>query len=229
MGIHKTVHSAQPTVFTQAEQFSTIALELFGAVPPGWPRGHAICNWVHAKRHTRISQSPSNENSLDVFTERLESAAIFSMCGRHVRFRTFQAVTRRDMISGCRASCLRGLLVPATESLLQCFALRSCQLAWSVVHNAGIIVCPHGRFLGILLVLGDCLAVGKPPTIYNFPASTNKQRSLTDHEVGRYSRICDGFRLWFRGRQRAPSRAVRQAEERRRKADPQQNSSIDLG
>jgi CRP-like cAMP-binding protein len=41
------------------------------------------------------------------------------------------------------------------------------------------------------------LGRGEPQTVYNFPVSTNKQGSFTDHEVGRYSRIRDGFRFWF--------------------------------
>ena len=35
--------------YCEVDRFSTIALELFGAVPPGWSRVQAVCDWVHSR------------------------------------------------------------------------------------------------------------------------------------------------------------------------------------
>ena len=36
-----------PSRFCESDQFLNMAWELFGAVPPGWPRVEAICNFAH--------------------------------------------------------------------------------------------------------------------------------------------------------------------------------------
>jgi len=46
-------HEALPYLYNsrycEVDRFSTIALELFGAVPPGWSRVQAVCDWVHTR------------------------------------------------------------------------------------------------------------------------------------------------------------------------------------
>src|SRR5204863_4569269 len=33
--------------YCEVDRLSELAWQLFADVPPGWPRVHAICNWVH--------------------------------------------------------------------------------------------------------------------------------------------------------------------------------------
>ncbi len=56
--------------YCEVDRFSTIALELFGAVPPGWSRVQAVCDWVHAKVSFGYQYARPTKTALDVFTER---------------------------------------------------------------------------------------------------------------------------------------------------------------
>lgn len=56
--------------YCEVDRFSVIALELFGAVPPGWPRVQAICDWVHSKVSFGYQHARPTKTALDVFTER---------------------------------------------------------------------------------------------------------------------------------------------------------------
>jgi len=57
--------------YCEVDRFSTIALELFGQVEPGWGRVQAICNWVHSKVMFNYQQARPTKTALDVFTERV--------------------------------------------------------------------------------------------------------------------------------------------------------------
>ncbi len=57
--------------YCEVDRFSTIALELFGHVPPGWSRVQAICDWVHNKVAFNYQQARPSKTALDVFTERV--------------------------------------------------------------------------------------------------------------------------------------------------------------
>jgi transglutaminase-like putative cysteine protease len=57
--------------YCEVDRFSTIALELFGAVPRGWSRVQAVCDWVHTKVTFGYPYARPTKTALDVFTERL--------------------------------------------------------------------------------------------------------------------------------------------------------------
>ena len=57
--------------YCEVDRFSTIALELFGNVQPGWGRVQAICNWVHNKVAFNYQHARPTKTALDVFTERV--------------------------------------------------------------------------------------------------------------------------------------------------------------
>jgi transglutaminase-like putative cysteine protease len=56
--------------YCEVDRFSMIALELFGAVPPGWSRVQAICDWVHTKVSFGYQYARPTKSALDVYTER---------------------------------------------------------------------------------------------------------------------------------------------------------------
>ena len=56
--------------YCEVDRFSTIALELFGAVPPGWSRVQAVCDWVHTRVIFGYQYARPTKTALDVFTER---------------------------------------------------------------------------------------------------------------------------------------------------------------
>jgi transglutaminase-like putative cysteine protease len=56
--------------YCEVDRFSTIALELFGAVPPGWSRVQAVCDWVHTRVTFGYQHARPTKTALDVFTER---------------------------------------------------------------------------------------------------------------------------------------------------------------
>lgn len=56
--------------YCEVDRFSMIALELFGATPPGWARVQAICNWIQTKVSFGYQHARPTKTALDVFTER---------------------------------------------------------------------------------------------------------------------------------------------------------------
>jgi transglutaminase-like putative cysteine protease len=56
--------------YCEVDRFSTIALELFGAVSPGWSRVQAVCDWVHTRVTFGYQYARPTKTALDVFTER---------------------------------------------------------------------------------------------------------------------------------------------------------------
>jgi transglutaminase-like putative cysteine protease len=95
--------------YCEVDRFSTIALELFGAVPRGWSRVQAVCDWVHTKVTFGYPYARPTKTALDVFTER------FGVC------RDFQHLA----VTLCRAlniparyatGYLGDIAVPATPS-----------------------------------------------------------------------------------------------------------------
>ena len=57
--------------YCEVDRFSTIALELFGHILPGWDRVQAVCNWVNNKVTFNYQQARPTKTALDVFTERV--------------------------------------------------------------------------------------------------------------------------------------------------------------
>jgi len=56
--------------YCEVDRFSTIALELFAGVAPGWARVQAICDWIHTKVSFGYQHARPTKTALDVFTER---------------------------------------------------------------------------------------------------------------------------------------------------------------
>ena len=56
--------------YCEVDRFSVIALELFGAVPAGWQRVQAICDWVHSRVSFGYQHARPTKTALDVYTER---------------------------------------------------------------------------------------------------------------------------------------------------------------
>jgi transglutaminase-like putative cysteine protease len=56
--------------YCEVDRLSTIALELFGAVPPGWSRVQAICDWIHTRVSFGYQYARPTKTALDVYTER---------------------------------------------------------------------------------------------------------------------------------------------------------------
>ena len=57
--------------YCEVDRFSTIALELFGGVPPGWSRVQAVCDWVHSRVVFGYHHARPTKTAMDVFTERV--------------------------------------------------------------------------------------------------------------------------------------------------------------
>jgi transglutaminase-like putative cysteine protease len=57
--------------FCEVDLLAAAAGELFGAVPRGWARVQAICDWVQSKVTFSYAQARSTRTALDVFTERV--------------------------------------------------------------------------------------------------------------------------------------------------------------
>jgi transglutaminase-like putative cysteine protease len=56
--------------YCEVDRFSTIALELFGALPQGWSRVQAICDWIYTRVRFDPQTARPTKTALDVFTER---------------------------------------------------------------------------------------------------------------------------------------------------------------
>jgi transglutaminase-like putative cysteine protease len=56
--------------YCEVDRSSIIALELFGAVPPGWSRVQAICDWIHSRVNFGYQYARPTKTALDVYTER---------------------------------------------------------------------------------------------------------------------------------------------------------------
>jgi transglutaminase-like putative cysteine protease len=67
---HEALRYLYNSRYCEVDRFSTIALELFGAVPPGWSRVQAVCDWVHTRVTFGYQYARPTKTALDVFTER---------------------------------------------------------------------------------------------------------------------------------------------------------------
>jgi transglutaminase-like putative cysteine protease len=67
---HETLRYLLNSRYCEVDRFSAIALELFGATPPGWSRVQAVCDWVHSRVVFGYQYARPTKSALDVFTER---------------------------------------------------------------------------------------------------------------------------------------------------------------
>jgi transglutaminase-like putative cysteine protease len=56
--------------YCEVDRLSAIALDLFGHLPKGWSRVHAVCTWVHDKVTFGYQFARPTKTAVDVFTER---------------------------------------------------------------------------------------------------------------------------------------------------------------
>ena len=68
---HDTLRYLLNSRYCEVDRLSNIAVELFGALPPGWSRVQAVCDWVHTKVEFGYQHARSSKTALDVFTERV--------------------------------------------------------------------------------------------------------------------------------------------------------------
>jgi transglutaminase-like putative cysteine protease len=57
--------------YCEVDRFSSIAVELFGHLQPGWSRVQAICGWVHSHVAFNYQMARPTKTALDVYTERV--------------------------------------------------------------------------------------------------------------------------------------------------------------
>ncbi len=67
---HDVVRYLYNSRYCEVDRFSIIALELFGAVAPGWSRVQAICGWIHSRVSFGYQYARPTKTALDVYTER---------------------------------------------------------------------------------------------------------------------------------------------------------------
>jgi len=68
---HETLIYLLNSRYCEVDRLSNVAMELFGATPPGWGRVQAICNWVNAKVSFGYQHARPTRTALDVFTDRV--------------------------------------------------------------------------------------------------------------------------------------------------------------
>ena len=67
---HEVLRYLYSSRYCEVDRFSTIALELFGAVPPGFSRVQAVCDWIHTRVVFGYQHARPTKTALDVYTER---------------------------------------------------------------------------------------------------------------------------------------------------------------
>jgi transglutaminase-like putative cysteine protease len=67
---HEALRYLYSSRYCEVDRFSTIALELFGAVPPGYSRVQAVCDWIHTRVVFGYQHARPTKTALDVYTER---------------------------------------------------------------------------------------------------------------------------------------------------------------
>jgi transglutaminase-like putative cysteine protease len=67
---HEVLHYLYNSRYCEVDRFSMIAVELFGALPRGWSRVQAVCDWVNSKVSFGYQYARPTKSALDVYTER---------------------------------------------------------------------------------------------------------------------------------------------------------------
>ena len=67
---HEVLRYLYNSRYCEVDRFATIAVDLFGAVPRGWPRVQAVCDWVHAGVAFGYRHARPTKTAFDTFTER---------------------------------------------------------------------------------------------------------------------------------------------------------------
>ena len=67
----ETLRFLMASRFCEVDLLSPLAVELFGAMPRGWSRVQAICDWIHSRVTFSYPHARPTRTALDVFTERI--------------------------------------------------------------------------------------------------------------------------------------------------------------
>jgi transglutaminase-like putative cysteine protease len=67
----ETLRFLMASRFCEVDLLSPLAVELFGALPRGWSRVQAICDWIHSRVTFSYPHARPTRTALDVFTERV--------------------------------------------------------------------------------------------------------------------------------------------------------------
>jgi transglutaminase-like putative cysteine protease len=68
---HETLTFLLSSRYCEVDRLSTVALDLFGRIAPGWGRVQAVCDWVNSKVAFSYHHARPTKTALDVFTERV--------------------------------------------------------------------------------------------------------------------------------------------------------------
>ncbi len=66
----ETLVFSLPSRFCPSDELANVAGNMFGALPPGWSRVQAICDWVHDNIQFGYSMTHSTKTAADVFQSR---------------------------------------------------------------------------------------------------------------------------------------------------------------
>jgi len=73
--IQRLPHDVLPFLYSsrycEVDSFAAIAVELFGALPRGWSRVQAVCDWVHSRISFGYQHARATKPASEVFLERL--------------------------------------------------------------------------------------------------------------------------------------------------------------
>jgi transglutaminase-like putative cysteine protease len=68
---HDTLQFLLSSRYCEVDLMSTIAIELFGGLDPGWSRVQAVCDWVNTHIAFDYAKARPTKTALDVYTERV--------------------------------------------------------------------------------------------------------------------------------------------------------------
>ena len=72
------MHNLMPTRYCESDHLSRTAQKLFGAMPAGYARVQAICDWIHANIDYQIGSSQATTTARDVYLQRAGVCRDFS-------------------------------------------------------------------------------------------------------------------------------------------------------
>lgn len=75
------LHNLMPTRYCESDLMGRTALKLFGAVPQGYGRVKAICDWIHANIDYQIGSTQATSTARDVYLQRAGVCRDFAHLG----------------------------------------------------------------------------------------------------------------------------------------------------
>ena len=75
------LHNLMPTRYCESDLLSHAAQKIFGALPPGYGRVQAICDWIHDNVDYQVGSSDATTTARDVFARRAGVCRDFAHLG----------------------------------------------------------------------------------------------------------------------------------------------------